>query len=82
MNTPSPQALSLANRFEAIAADALDGGAYEAALDALIAEVRAGALASQVRDAVGLMAGWIEDGDKAGRFALKVAILRDAAARL
>ncbi|MCW2245686.1 hypothetical protein M2352_001277 [Azospirillum fermentarium] len=82
MSRLSPAALSIANRFEAVAADAMDGAPYEGAVDALVREVQAGTLAGDVRDALRLMAGWIEDSDDSGRFAVKVAILRDAASRL
>lgn len=82
MSRLSPAALALANRFEAIAADAMDGAPYERAVDALIAEIRAGPLAGDVRDALRLMAGWIEDSDESGRFAVKVAILRGAAEKV
>lgn len=82
MSSLSPAALAIANRFEAVAADAMDGVPYEAAIDTLVREVQAGTLAGDVRDALLLMAGWIEESDDRGRFAVKVAILRDAAARL
>jgi len=82
MSSLSPAALAIANRFEAVAADAMDGMPHEDAVAALLEEVKAGPLAGDVRDALLLMAGWIEESDEAGRFALKVAVLRDAAGKL
>lgn len=74
-----------ANRFEAIAADGFEGKPYEADLAGLVARVRthpARDLAPKVAHALGIMIGFIEDGDTAKRFAPKTAILREAIARL
>jgi hypothetical protein len=73
--------IGFANRFEAIAADGFEGAPYEAALDGLARRVRADprpGLAAEVARAVGIMIELIEDGDPAGRFARKTAILREA----
>lgn len=74
-----------ANRFEAIAADGFEGKPYESALADLAQRVRAHPardLAPKVARALGIMIGFIEDGDKAKRFGPKVAILREAIHRL
>ncbi len=73
--------IAFANRFEAIAADGFEGKPYEAALADLARTVKAHpvpGLAPQVAHALGIMIGFIEDGDKAKRFGPKVAILREA----
>lgn len=75
--------LDLANRFESIAADGFDGKPYDDALADLVRRVRArpGA-APRVAHALGIMIELIGESDPAGRFAAKVAILREAVARL
>ncbi|WP_448203677.1 hypothetical protein [Azospirillum sp. sgz302134] len=77
--------IEYANRFEAIAADGFEGNPYEDDLSALARHVKAHAapdLAPKVAHALGIMIGFIEDGDPANRFAPKVAILREAVTRL
>ncbi len=74
-----------ANRFEAVATDGFEGRPYRAALGALADRVKAdpaGTLAPAVARALCIMATLIEEGDRNGRFAAKVAILREAAALL
>ncbi|MBP2294014.1 hypothetical protein [Azospirillum rugosum] len=74
-----------ANRFEAIAADGFEGRPYQPDLDRLAERVRTHPvrdLAPKVAHALGIMIGFIEDGDPAGRFAPKVAILREAIGKL
>ena len=71
--------IEYANRFEAIAADGFEGKPYEADLADLARRVKAQpGLAARVAHALGIMIGFIEDSDKARRFAPKVAILREA----
>lgn len=88
MNAPaSSPALVIehANRFEAVAADGFEGKPYESDLDRLAERVRAHPapdLAPKVAHALGIMIGFIEDRDPAGRFAPKVAILREAIRKL
>lgn len=77
--------IAYANRFEAVAADGWEGKPHAAALKALVHEVSGHAgpgLTGKVADALRLMARLIEETDPTGRFPAKVAILRDAAARL
>lgn len=77
----SAAVIGFANRFEAIAANGFEGSPYRAALDELARRVKADprpGLAAEVARAVGIMIGLIEDGDPAGRFAAKTAILREA----
>ncbi|WP_029010769.1 hypothetical protein [Azospirillum halopraeferens] len=75
--------LHAANRFEAVAAAAMDGEPHADALAALVAGTRAAGpeFAGRVADALAVMIAWIEE-DDARRFAPKTAVLRDAAARL
>lgn len=81
--TDSGLVIEYANRFEAIAADGFEGKPYEADLADLARRVKAQpGLAAGVAHALGIMIGFIEDGDKARRFAPKVAILREAVERL
>ena len=75
--------IDFADRFEAIAADGFEGKPYEADLADLVRRVKAQPdLAPNVAHALSIMIGFIEDGDKPGRFASKVAILREAVALL
>lgn len=75
--------LDLANRFEAIAADGFEGKPYRDDLAALARRVRARpGTAPRVAHALGVMIGLIGEGDPAGRFAPKTAILREAVALL
>ncbi len=70
--------LDLANRFEAIAADGFEGQPYHAALTALAQEVTAQpGMAPRVAHALGIMIDLIGESDPAGRFAAKIAILRE-----
>ncbi|MFD1626558.1 hypothetical protein [Azospirillum griseum] len=83
--TPADQAhddiravLDLANRFEAIAADGFEGRPYRAALAALAQQVTAQpGMAPRVAHALGIMINLIGESDPAGRFAAKIAILRE-----
>ncbi|HEY0835355.1 MAG TPA: hypothetical protein VGE72_15740 [Azospirillum sp.] len=77
-------ALTYANAFEAIAADAMDGIPHEAEIGRLAAVVRGRdpALPARVAEALTLMIGWIEESDDTGRFTRKVAVLREAVTAL
>lgn len=75
--------LDLANRFEAIAADGFEGRPYRDDLAALAQQVSAQpGLAPRVAHALGVMIGLIGESDRSGRFAAKIAILREGAALL
>ena len=70
-----------ANRFEAIATEGFEGRPYAEALAGLTRRVRAHpapGLPAEVARALGIMCAMIEDTDPEGRFAPKVAILREA----
>ncbi len=88
MSTPAADpalVIEHANRFEAVAADGFEGRPYQSDLDQLVERVRAHPvpdLAPKVAHALGIMIGFIEDSDPAGRFAPKVAILRAAVRKL
>lgn len=71
--------LDLANRFEAIATDGFEGRPYRPALAALATRVREQpGMAPRVAHALGIMIQLIGESDPEGRFATKLAILRDA----
>lgn len=75
--------LDLANQFEAIAADGFEGRPYRDDLTALAQRVTAQpGLAPRVAHALGIMIGLIGESDRSGRFAAKIAILREGAALL
>ncbi|MGQ9364830.1 hypothetical protein [Azospirillum sp. ST 5-10] len=78
-----PAVLHAANRFEAVAAAALDGVPHDADLRRLVAETRARgpAFTGQVAHALTMMIGWIAE-DDAVRFAPKIAILNEAVVAL
>ncbi|WP_207455891.1 hypothetical protein [Azospirillum sp. SYSU D00513] len=74
-----------ANRFEAIATDGFEGRPYAEALADLARRVRAHpapGLPGEVARALGILCAMIEESAPDGRFARKVAILREAAERL
>ncbi len=72
--------LDFANRFEAIAADGFEGRPYRPALAELARRVRAQpGVAPQVAHALRVMIGLIGESAPDGRFASKIAILREAA---
>lgn len=71
--------IRFANRFEAVAAEAMDGADHVAAVAALAREIRGTpGLSSAVANALRIMTEAIGASDPAGRFAAKVAILREA----
>jgi len=71
--------IRFANRFEAVAAEAMDGVDHIAAVAALAREIReTPGLPSAVANALRIMMEAIGASDPAGRFTAKVAILREA----
>ncbi|CAO3418498.1 hypothetical protein [Azospirillum endophyticum] len=75
--------LDLANRFEAIATDGFEGRPYRPALAELAGRIRERpGMAPRVAHALGVMIQLIGESDPDGRFAAKIAILREAVGRL
>lgn len=71
--------IRFANRFEAVAAEALGDEGHLAPVGALVGEARAEpGLAEGVAFALGIMIDAIGQSDPTGRFALKIRVLTEA----